>query len=97
VDGEVIEVDPPHRLVLTWRMLMDDNLAREGFSRLTYELQEMPGGGATRLTVVHDLAQTPGLAAVVAGTFEEQGAGGGWNWVLSDLKSLLETGTGLNG
>jgi uncharacterized protein YndB with AHSA1/START domain len=97
VDGEVIEADPPRRLVLTWRMLMDDNLAREGFSRLTYDLREMPGGGATKLTVVHDLAQTPGLLPVVDGTFEEKGAGGGWNWILSDLKSLLETGAGLNG
>ena len=37
-DGEVVESDPPNRLVQTWRMLMDDGLAAEGFTRLTYEL-----------------------------------------------------------
>lgn len=96
VDGEVLEVDPPRRLVLTWRMLMDAAAAREGFSHLTYELQEMPGG-ATRLTVIHDVTRTPGLSAMISGDLEGQGAGGGWSWILSDLKSLLETGTGLNG
>jgi uncharacterized protein YndB with AHSA1/START domain len=35
VDGEVLEVDPPRRLVQTWRMLMDPTAAGEGFSRLT--------------------------------------------------------------
>src|SRR4051794_29641726 len=35
VDGEVIEADPPRKLVQTWRMLMDPTAAAEGFSRLT--------------------------------------------------------------
>jgi uncharacterized protein YndB with AHSA1/START domain len=35
VDGEVIEVDPPHRLVQTWRMAMDPEMAAEGFTRVT--------------------------------------------------------------
>lgn len=90
VDGEVVEVDPPRRLVLTWRLLMDPQLAAEGFTRLTYELE--PAAGATRLTVVHELEGAPMLAAMVSGEGEEQGAGGGWPWILSDLKSLLETG-----
>ena len=91
VDGEVIEVDPPHRLVQTWRMAMDREMAAEGFTRVTYEIEETKSG-STRLTVVHDLEGAPKLAALVAGELEDTGAGGGWSWVLSDLKSLLETG-----
>ena len=90
VDGEVIEADPPRRLVQTWRMLMDPEMAEEGFTRLTYEIEPIQYG--TRLTVTHELENAPKLAAMVAGKHEDQGAGGGWAWVLSDLKSLLETG-----
>ena len=89
VDGEVIEADPPRKLVQTWRMLMDPNGA-EGFTRLTYEIEE-GRGGVSKLTVIHDLAGAPRLALAVAGEMGEE-AGGGWSWVLSDLKSLLETG-----
>jgi uncharacterized protein YndB with AHSA1/START domain len=96
VDGEVIEADPPRRLVQTWRMLMDDDLRAEGFTRLTYEL-EPAEGGVTRLTLTHDLEGAPRLAAMVGGELEDRGAGGGWAWVLSDLKSLLETGQRLSG
>jgi uncharacterized protein YndB with AHSA1/START domain len=94
VDGEAIEVDPPRKLVLSWRMAMDPDMAAEGFTRLTYEIEEVPGG-ATKLTIVHDLTGAPKLAAMVAGEHEAEGAGGGWAWVLSDLKSLLETGTAI--
>jgi uncharacterized protein YndB with AHSA1/START domain len=94
VDGEVVEADPPNRLVLSWRMAMDEEMAAEGFTQLTYELEPRPNG-VTRLTVVHDLAGAPRLAALVSGSLEEYGAGGGWDWILSDLKSLLESGTGL--
>ena len=96
IDGEVIEADPPRRLVQTWRMLMDDDLRAEGFTRLTYEL-EPAEGGVTRLTLTHDLEGAPRLAAMVGGELEDRGAGGGWAWVLSDLKSLLETGQRLSG
>jgi uncharacterized protein YndB with AHSA1/START domain len=92
VDGEVIEADPPQRLVQTWRMLMDPELADEGFTRLTYEISEGKGG-ISRLTVIHDLEGAPKLAAILSGQMEDAGAGGGWAWVLSDLKSLLETGS----
>jgi uncharacterized protein YndB with AHSA1/START domain len=96
VDGEVIESDPPRKLVLTWRMLMGPELAAEGFTRLTYEIEEGQGG-VSRLTVVHDLEGAPKLAALLAGEREAEGAGGGWSWVLSDLKTLLETGRPLAG
>jgi len=92
VDGEVIEVDPPHRLVQTFRMLMAPEAAAEGFTRLTYEIAE-GRGGVCKLTITHELEGAPNLALIVGGAQEETGAGGGWAWVLSDLKSLLETGT----
>ena len=92
VDGEVLETDPPHRLVQTFRMLMAPEAAAEGFTRLTYEIAEGKGG-VTKLTVIHELEGAPNLALIVGGQQEELGAGGGWAWVLSDLKSLLETGS----
>ncbi len=94
LDGEVIESNPPHKLVQTWRMLMDPGMAAEGFTRLTYEI-EAARGGVTKLTVTHDLSDAPRLAALVAGERESEGAGGGWNEILSGLKTLLETGTPL--
>ncbi|MDB4899868.1 MAG: hypothetical protein JWN53_1676, partial [Gemmatimonadetes bacterium] len=61
------------------------------FTRLTYEIVEGKGG-VSRLSVIHDLAGRPGHAAMVAGDLQGPGAGGGWLWILSDLKSLLENG-----
>jgi uncharacterized protein YndB with AHSA1/START domain len=92
VDGEVIEADPPRKLVVTWRMAMDPSMAKEGFTRLTYEIVE-GRDGVSRLSVIHDLTGTPGHAAMVAGDQQGPGAGGGWLWILSDLKSLLESGS----
>ena len=91
VDGEVIEADPPRKLVQTWRMLMDPEMCAEGFTKLTHEIQPIEGG-VTKLTVIHELENAPVLAAMVAGQDEDKGAGGGWAWTLSDLKSLLESG-----
>ena len=95
IDGEVIEADPPRKLVTTWRMLMDPTMAAEGFTRITYEIKDL--GGFCSLTLVHELDGAPNLAAIVSGQQEEFGAGGGHAWVLSDLKSLLETGSTLAG
>jgi uncharacterized protein YndB with AHSA1/START domain len=95
VDGEVIEAHPPHKLVQTWRLVMDPGLAAEGFTRLTYEIEPLDGG-VTKLTVTHDLSDAPGHAGLVAGEMESTGAGGGWAWVLSGLKTLLETGVPLD-
>ncbi|HVC19808.1 MAG TPA: SRPBCC family protein [Vicinamibacterales bacterium] len=94
VDGDVIEADPPRRLVQTWRMLMEPSLAAEGFTRLTYDIEPVRGG-VTRVTVTHDVTGAPGVASLVAGEHEPQGAGGGWSEVLSGLKTLLETGAPL--
>jgi uncharacterized protein YndB with AHSA1/START domain len=94
VDGEVIESDPPRKLVQTWRLLMDETTAREPFSRLTYEIAELAAQpGVCRLTVSHDLTGAPATAAMTSGAQEEHGAGGGWAWILSDLKTLVETGS----
>jgi uncharacterized protein YndB with AHSA1/START domain len=92
IDGEFLEVDPPRRLVQTWRMLMDPAMKAEGFTRLTHEIEPLDGG-VTKLTVIHELEGAPALAAMVAGEHEADGAGGGWAWVLSDLKSVLESGS----
>ena len=94
VDGEVIEADPPRRLVQTWRFLWDEQIAAEGPTRVTFEIDEGPGG-ASQLTVTHELENAPTTAAYLAGEIAE--AGGGWSWVLSDLKTLLETGAPLPG
>jgi uncharacterized protein YndB with AHSA1/START domain len=94
VDGEVIESDPPRRLVHTWRFLWSEDIAAEGPTRVTFELTPGPEG-VTKLTVTHELENAPQTAAQLAGEIEN--AGGGWSYVLSDLKTLLETGTALDG
>jgi uncharacterized protein YndB with AHSA1/START domain len=90
-DGEVVEADPPRKLVQSWRLLMDPAMAAEGFTRLTWEIEETQGG-VTKLTVIHDVRGAPQIAALVSGAMEDQGAGGGWAAILSGLKTLLETG-----
>jgi uncharacterized protein YndB with AHSA1/START domain len=94
VDGEVIEADPPTRLVQTFRMLMDPEVAEEGFTRLTYEILQRKGG-VCQLTVTHELEGAPKLQLIVSGALGET-AGGGWAWILSDLKTLLETGSAMD-
>jgi uncharacterized protein YndB with AHSA1/START domain len=91
VEGEVIEADPPRRLVQTWHLVMDDEISAEPHTRLTYEIQE-GDGGVCKLTVTHDLEDAPKHARILSGQMAHEGAGGGWQFVLSDLKSLLETG-----
>lgn len=95
VEGEVLEVDPPRKLVQTFRMVMDADMASEGFTRLTYQI-EGGKGGVTKLTVTHDLEGAPKLAVLLSGGMEDGGAGGGWSWILSGLKTLLETGKSLD-
>jgi uncharacterized protein YndB with AHSA1/START domain/DNA-binding transcriptional ArsR family regulator len=92
VEGEVIEVDPPRRLVQTYTMLFDPEVAAEPPTRVTWEIEPL-AEGVTRLTVVHELDGAPVHAGLVSG--DNVRAGGGWPYVLSDLKSLLETGRSL--
>jgi uncharacterized protein YndB with AHSA1/START domain len=87
-DEEILETDPPRRLVHEWNSAHDPDLAAEESSRVTWEI-EAQDGGVTKLTVVHDrLEGAPKTAESVAG---------GWMFVLSGLKTLLETGKPLVG
>lgn len=91
ISGEVIEADPPRKLVTTFRMLMDEQTAAEPATRITHEIVEQDGGVCS-LTLTHELDGAPVLASIVGGKWADQGAGGGHTWVLEDLKALLETG-----
>jgi uncharacterized protein YndB with AHSA1/START domain len=92
VDGEVIEIDAPRRLSLTWHPNFDAQIAAEPVSIVTYAI-EPAANGVTKLTVLHDTEGAPRTDAVTSGAVAE--AGGGWAFVLSDLKTLLETGAAL--
>jgi hypothetical protein len=70
---------------------MDPQTAAEPATRITHEIKDT-GNGVCSLTLTHELEGAPVLAAITSGAFEDEGAGGGHAWVLSDLKSLLETG-----
>jgi uncharacterized protein YndB with AHSA1/START domain len=81
--GEVVEIDPPRRLVLKWRNEFNPELKEEGPARCTYELE--PAGNAVKLTVTHEMDRENSR-------FIEK-VSGGWPRILSNLKSLLETGS----
>jgi uncharacterized protein YndB with AHSA1/START domain/DNA-binding transcriptional ArsR family regulator len=80
VEGENVEVDPPRRLVQTFRALWSETVRGEGTSRVTWEI--VPVGDSCRLTVVHDQLREGANNQLY----------GGWPMVLSGLKTLLETG-----
>jgi uncharacterized protein YndB with AHSA1/START domain len=94
VDGEVIEANPPYKLVQTYRFLFSEETKSEGFTRLTWEISDS-GSGFSRLALTHELEGAPGMAAATASPFSTTGSGG-WSWILSDLKTLLETGRTLD-
>ncbi|HTZ72118.1 MAG TPA: SRPBCC family protein [Acetobacteraceae bacterium] len=80
--GEVLEYDPPHRLILKWRNEFRPELREEGFSRATLTLEAT--GETVKLTVLHEIdVERSKLIEAVSG---------GWPSLLSSLKSLLETG-----
>jgi uncharacterized protein YndB with AHSA1/START domain len=95
IDGEVIECVPPRKLVQTFRFMFSEEQKKEGFTRLTWEIEQTTAGFC-RLTLTHELEGAPIMAALVQTPFSEMG-GGGWSWILSDLKSLLETGKTMSG
>jgi uncharacterized protein YndB with AHSA1/START domain/DNA-binding transcriptional ArsR family regulator len=79
-EGEVIEADPPRRLVHSMLALWSDDVKNEGTSRVTWEIE--PVGDSCRLIVTHDQLRE--------GANEE--LYGGWPMILSGLKTWLETG-----
>ena len=83
-EAEVLEWDPPRKLVHSWVSFYDPEMAAEEPSRVTWEIEPQEGG-VSFLTVVHD--QLDGAPKTAAGV-----AGPGWTHVLSGLKTLLETG-----
>ncbi|HYY32616.1 MAG TPA: metalloregulator ArsR/SmtB family transcription factor [Gaiellaceae bacterium] len=80
-EGENLEVDPPHRLVQSFRALWSDDVKNEGTSRVTWEIDPI-GDDSCRLRVTHDQLRE--------GANDE--LYGGWPMILSGLKTLLETG-----
>ncbi len=82
--GEVLEVLPPRRLVITWADPGDRD-RKSGHSRVTFEIE--PVAEMVRLTVTH--------AELDEGSEMQRGISQGWPRVLSSLKSLLETGRAL--
>jgi uncharacterized protein YndB with AHSA1/START domain len=83
VEGQVVASEPPHRLVHTYHSLWPP-MNEDAPTRVTWELESMPGG-VTKVTVVHEDFQ--GETATYNGL-----RAGGWTWILSNMKTLLETG-----
>ncbi|MFI7422543.1 SRPBCC domain-containing protein [Nonomuraea sp. NPDC049684] len=83
-DGLIEKWDPPQTLVTSWRALWNADVAQEKASRVSWSIQEREGGSCL-LTLVHDrLDDAPRTACAVAGE--------GWMWILSALKTVVETG-----
>ena len=80
--GEIVEADPPRRLVIRWEHQMRPELKAEGASLCTMEL--VPAGQAVKLTITHSIGRE--------GSKLVEAVSGGWPKILSNLKSLLETG-----
>ena len=83
--GEVLELVPEKRLVLSWRNEFQPALKAEGFSRMTYDIETIDE--MVKLTVTHEI-DIPNSKLI-------EGVSGGWPMILSSLKSLLETGESL--
>lgn len=80
--GEILEIDPPNRLVLTWQNQFLSDLKPEGHSKLTYEIEA--AGEGVKLTLTHEMARDKSKLI--------EAVSQGWPSLLSSLKSMLETG-----
>jgi uncharacterized protein YndB with AHSA1/START domain len=83
--GEVLEIDPPRRLVLKWHNEFRPELTAEGYSRCVYDLTQ--DGDIVRLTVTHTIEKDNAKFI--------EAVSGGWPRILSSLKSFLESGAPL--
>jgi uncharacterized protein YndB with AHSA1/START domain len=86
VDGEILEIEPEKRLVMSWNAHWDESVTKDRPSRVTYEISAV-GRSTTKLHILHDGFDSQ--TATYAGSVE------GWPLMLSSLKSLLETGKAL--
>ena len=80
VTGELIEVDPPRRLVQSFTALWSDEVKAQGTSRVTWDIEQVED--SCQLTVTHDQLPEDANPELY----------GGWPMILSGLKTLLETG-----
>ena len=81
--GEIVEAQPPRRLVIRWQHQNKPELNAEGASLCTMELE--PNGSAVKLSITHSIEREPSKFI--------EAVSGGWPKVISNLKSLLETGS----
>jgi uncharacterized protein YndB with AHSA1/START domain len=81
--GEIVEAEPPRRLVIRWRHEKNPELKAEGVSLCTMELE--PSGSAVKLSIIHTIEREPSKLI--------DAVSGGWPKIISNLKSLLETGS----
>jgi len=81
--GEIVEAEPPRRLVIRWQHQNKPELKAEGASLCAMELE--PSGTAVKLSITHTIERDPSKLI--------EAVSGGWPKVISNLKSLLETGS----
>jgi uncharacterized protein YndB with AHSA1/START domain len=82
--GKILEADPPRRLSYTFEHILNDDMRQEGASKVVFVLE--PYGDLVKLTLTHEGFTNIRLLA---------GISSGWPAILSNLKSLLETGDAL--
>jgi uncharacterized protein YndB with AHSA1/START domain len=81
--GEIVEAERPKRLVIRWRHQDKPELKAEGESLCTMELE--PSGPTVKLSITHTIGREPSKLI--------EAVSGGWPKVISNLKSLIETGS----
>ena len=81
--GEIVESEPPKRLVIRWQNQKRPELKAEGASLCTMELE--PSGSAIKLSITHTIEREPSKLI--------EAVSGGWPKIISNLKSLLESGS----
>ncbi|HUL47555.1 MAG TPA: SRPBCC family protein [Steroidobacteraceae bacterium] len=81
--GEIVEAEPPRRMVIRWRHERMPELKAEGDSLCTIELE--PNGPAVKLSITHSIEREPSKFITAVSN--------GWPGIISNLKSLLETGS----
>jgi uncharacterized protein YndB with AHSA1/START domain len=81
-DGEILEVDPPRRLVYTMTALWSEDVKNEGPSRVSWDIEQVADSDSCRLVVTHDQLREGANEQLY----------GGWPMILSGLKTWLETG-----